>query len=269
VLPASAVQTVDSVTIRDGALTTGRRELVAETPVAFTHLGSTLAVMLATPSNLDDFALGFCFSEGVIDREADLEGVEQIEHDDGVELRLELSPTSAARFTARRRSIAGPTGCGLCGIESLAEAMGLPRPVTAAGSISQSLIAAAIAAMNREQVLHARTRAAHGAGLWDCRRGVLVDLREDVGRHNALDKLAGASIRAGRSVVDTAIVLTSRISVELVQKTARLGVPVLIAMSAPTSLAVDAAERSGITLIGVARGDVFEAFARGDRLVLS
>lgn len=244
----------------------GSRALIEETPVALTASGSTLAVMMATPSDLEDFALGFCLSEGVARRASEVEEMEVLAFDEGIELRLSLTPEAERRFHARRRNLMGPTGCGLCGVESLAAAVAPSPEVTTPGRISAASIRAALGALDAAQRLHAATRAAHGAALWDCRERRLLALREDVGRHNALDKLAGAVARRGLPLDGTAVLMTSRVSVELVQKAAWLGAPILIALSAPTTLAVRAAERAGLTLIGVARSDGFEAFTRPDRL---
>jgi FdhD protein len=158
----------------------------------------------------------------------------------------------------------GPSGCGLCGVESLESAVPTPPRVTSEVTLAPADIDAAVRAATRAQALGSATRACHAAGAW--RRGAgLVALREDVGRHNALDKLVGALARAGEAAPDV-VVLTSRVSVEMVQKTAVLGAPVLVAISAPTSLAVATAEAAGITLIAVARDDGFEVFTHPGRI---
>lgn len=265
-MPLASLATFDSFAVRGDAGALRARSLIEEVPVALTAGGSTLAVMMATPADLEDFALGFCLGEGAIADPREFEGVEILHFDEGVEVRMTLAPTAEERFLKRRRMMAGPVGCGLCGLESLIEAAHRPPEVTAAGSIGPRAIAAALQGLSVAQRLHGATRSAHGAGLWDCRRGRLTLMREDVGRHNALDKLFGAAMREGLAPDQTAVVLTSRVSVELIQKCARFGAPILIAMSAPTTLAVRAAETAGLTLIGVARDDGFEAFTRRDRL---
>ncbi len=243
----------------------GRRALAEETPVAFTFNRSTLAVMLASPADLEDFAIGFSLTEGIIARPEDIEELDIVPGETGIELRLWLAPARAAAAESRRRRLAGPGGCGLCGIESLAEAARPAPEIASAARFSGADIAAAVATLAPAQRLGALTRATHAAGFWTPGEG-LVALREDVGRHNALDKLAGALAREGRTAADGIVLLSSRLSVELVQKAARIGAPVLAAVSAPTALAVRTAEAAGITLIGIARDDGFEIFTHPRRV---
>ena len=242
------------------------RALPEETPVAFVFNGSTHAVMLATPADFEDFAYGFALTEGVIERAEDIREVETRKLDLGVDLRIWLGHERAAAYNTRRRTMAGPTGCGLCGVESLQGAGGpippLPAPEEMVG-IDE--IVRAFAALGQSQPLYRETRAVHAAAFWRFGHG-LVAVREDVGRHNALDKLAGALTRGGQWARDGAILLTSRISVELVQKAARLGAPVLAALSTPTTLAARAAQDCGLTLIGNARGADFRILSHGQRI---
>ena len=251
---------------RHGARSEGVREVPEETPVALVYDASTYAVMMATPADLEDFAVGFSLTEGVIDAPSDLKGLEIVEQPLGVEVRAWLAPERSARLAERRRMMAGPTGCGLCGVDSLEQAVRRWPPVGGGETrISPDEIRAAMAALSAAQTLGATTRAAHAAGYWRAGQG-LVAAREDVGRHNALDKLIGALARAGERGDDGVVLLTSRVSIEMVQKTARLGAPILIAVSAPTALAVRTAEEAGITLIAVAREDGFEVFTHADRV---
>ena len=250
---------------RDGARDVGTRALAVETPVALVVNGSTYAVMLATPDDLEDFAVGFALSEGIVDHAGQIEAVEIVTQPNGIEARLWIAAAHAATLAQRRRHIAGPTGCGLCGIESLDEATRPPRRVDAAGPLpTPAEIIAAVQALGNHQPIGAATRAVHAAALW--RRDALLIVREDVGRHNALDKLVG-TVRRKEVAVDAAmLLLTSRVSVEMVQKAAVLGAPLLVAISAPTSLAVEQAALAGLTLVGVTRADGFEVFGGEARI---
>ena len=240
------------------------RTLPVETPVAIVADATTYAVMMATPADLEDFAAGFLLTEGLIASCDDIRDLEVAEVALGIEVRVWLRPGVGAALTERRRRLVGPTGCGLCGVESLAEAVRPPPRVEGPLTVSRDDIRTALEALAHGQTLGAATRAAHAAGLW--RRGEgLVAVREDVGRHNALDKLAGALARAGDRAPGL-LALTSRVSVEMVQKAARLGAPVLAAVSAPTTLALDAAARAGMTVVAVARSDGFEIFTHPERI---
>ncbi|MBS9477442.1 formate dehydrogenase accessory sulfurtransferase FdhD [Ancylobacter radicis] len=250
----------------------GERAIPEETPVAIVHNGSTYAVMMATPSDLEDFGYGFSLTEGVIGDLTDVESIETLEFDEadgavGVEIRLWLSAERAGQMVARRRQIAGPTGCGLCGVESLELAVKPARAVTAGRSFSAGEVAQAIAALPAAQALNRQTRAVHAAAFWEPEEG-LIALREDVGRHNALDKLVGHLVRHGREATSGIVLLTSRVSIEMVQKTAMLGAGVLVAVSAPTALAVRTADKAGITLVAIARDDGFEIFTHPHRILI-
>lgn len=250
---------------RDGEAADGSRKLADEAPVAIVVNGSTFAVMMASPVDIADFALGFALSEGIIGRAADVEAAEIVAQPEGTEARLWIAPEMAARVAARRRHLAGPTGCGLCGIESLAEAARPPNIVAAAGPRpSPDEIIAAMAGLAKVQPMGSATRAVHAAALW--RRGEAMLVREDVGRHNALDKLIGVVRRAEVNCDDAMLLLTSRVSVEMVQKASILGAPVVVAVSAPTRLAVEQAAAAGLTLVAVARADGFEVFCGAERL---
>lgn len=243
----------------------GQRTIPEETAVAFTYNGSSYAVMMATPHNLEDFAVGFSMTEGIIKSPAEIERLEIVEEDIGIELRLWLLEPHATAFHQRRRYLAGPTGCGLCGIESLSEAMRIPAAISDAAQFRPDEIMHALDALTGSQEINGQTWAVHGAAFYQSGLG-MVALREDVGRHNALDKLAGALARANCLARGGIGIVTSRLSVEMVQKAAAIGLPVLVAVSAPTALAVRVAEAAGITLIAVARSDGFEIFTHAARI---
>lgn len=245
----------------------GERTVPEETPIALTYNGSTHAVMMGSPSDLEDFALGFSLSEGVISDPADLESIEVVEHENGCEIRMRLFDRCAQTYQVRRRALAGPVGCGLCGVESLSEATRPVRSIACDFTLPAEAISAAMMDLSLAQRLNREARAVHAAAFWRPENGIIA-IREDVGRHNALDKLAGALAGAFETCNDGIVLLTSRVSVEMVQKTARMGSPILVAISAPTALAVRIAESCGITLVAIARGDSFEVFTHPGRLLM-
>jgi FdhD protein len=243
------------------------RTIPEETPIAFTYNRTTHAVMLATPADLEDFVIGFSLTEGIIRRPEEIEEINIVPTDQGIELRVWIDASRIEALTVRRRRLTGPSGCGLCGLESLADAIREPPAVIANPHFTPADVVAAMATLPTAQHLNQQTRAVHAAAFWRRTRG-LVAVREDVGRHNALDKLIGALFRADTDVAAGLLLLSSRISVELVQKAAMMGAPVIVAVSAPTALALRLAKTAGITLIGIARGDEFEIFTRPDRIAV-
>ncbi len=250
---------------RDSELESGERAIPEEMAVAFAYNGSSYAVMMATPRDLEDFAIGFSLTERIIGSPDDIESFEVVEQELGVELRIWLNGPRAAALNERRRFMAGPTGCGLCGIDSLTEAMRAPPAISDDSRFSAEQVMAAVDRVSDNQWLNQQTRAVHGAAFWTPADG-LIAIREDVGRHNALDKLTGALSRMCRSGRGGIVVLTSRVSVELIQKAAVAEFPVLVAVSAPTALAVRMADAAGITLAAVARRDGFEIFTHPHRI---
>ena len=248
-----------------GGVVPGDRRLPAEVAVALSFNGTTQAVMMATPADLEDFALGFALTEGIATT-AEIDSITAVETTGGIDVQVWLHPQAEARLANRRRTMAGPVGCGLCGIDSLAEAVRALPPVPASDLyLTPGQVFAAVAALPGGQPLHDATRAAHAAGFWTPDHG-MVAVCEDVGRHNALDKLAGRLTRTGQDFGIGAVVLTSRLSIDLVQKCAVMGAPVMIAVSAPTVAAVALAESCGITLIALARADRFEVFTHSSRI---
>jgi FdhD protein len=251
---------------RGNASIEGTRLVAEETAIALTYNRTTHAVMLATPADLEDFAYGFSLSEGIIEKAGDITALEVVRVPAGIELRMDLAANRLDALTRRQRRLAGPSGCGLCGLDSLDAAI-RPVPTVPPGpELTSEMIQVAMQAMAPEQTLNAATRAVHAAAFWTSARG-LVALREDVGRHNALDKLSGALARSGAAVREGVVLLSSRVSVEMVQKAATLGASVIAAISAPTALAIRTADAAGITLIGIARSDGFEVFTHIQRIV--
>lgn len=255
--PALSARTVVK---RDGAaLITCGEDLIEEAPVALVFNGISHAVMLATPNDLDDFALGFSLSENIIDSIKQLYACEITATASGIELQLEISAERAALLKERRRNLAGRTGCGLCGVESLQAILRAPQPVAQRPRVALAAIARALSALPQQQPLYRATGAAHAAA-WVTLAGDIHTVREDVGRHNALDKLIGALTRAAISPAAGFVVVTSRASYEMVQKVATFGAGLLVAVSAPTAYAVRLAEQCGVTLAGFAREDRLSAY---------
>jgi FdhD protein len=249
---------------RNGSALFGERILAEEVPVAFSYDGVTHAVLMATPDDLEDFAFGFSYTEGIVTAAADIAELEVVGVSDGIVLRMWLTGDRSDAFAARRRRFVGPAGCGMCGLESLAEANRVIPTASCDLRVNRQDIAGAVAALPARQQLNMQTRAVHGAAFWKPDRSLV--LREDVGRHNALDKLAGALLLRGLSAAEGIIVLSSRISIELVQKAGMMGAAIIVGVSAPTALAVRTAEATGLTIIGIARDDGFEVFTHSERI---
>lgn len=250
----------------DDQARSGTRPLAVEAPVNLVYGSVPHAVMMTTPGDLEDFAYGFSLTEGIVEDPSEIRGVRVEEVEDGLRLLVELAPGRLREHLARKRAISGRTGCGVCGIEDLA---GLPRARSRRApdlTVSVASIARALGALDSAQELGAKTRAVHAAA-WAGLDGALLAVREDVGRHNALDKLIGAMMRAGTDPAEGFLVITSRCSFEMVEKTARLGAGMVVAISAPTSLALERAKEHGLTLCAIARSDSLTVFTGGERLV--
>lgn len=238
----------------DGQNAAQHRMVPVERPVAVSFLGIGYAVMMATPADLEDFAYGFARAERLIDAPADVVGVEIREEEKGVLLGIELAPGRHDRVLARVRHRVGESSCGLCGIENLEQAL-RPLPLLPAPArVEPAAIFRALEAIRAHQPLNAETGAVHAAALCDADGNVLA-AREDVGRHNAFDKLVGHGLRAGLDMGAGFALLTARCSYELVEKAALAGIPLLVTISAPTSLAVERAKEAGLTLVALARSD--------------
>jgi FdhD protein len=238
-----------------------------EVPIALQYNGVSHAVMLATPLDLEDFAVGFSLSEGLVDRMADVHDIEPEETCNGIVLHVEIASRCLARLKERKRTLAGRTGCGLCGIDSLAQALPRIEQRVTPLSLETHALSRALREMRTLQALQSATGATHAAAWCDV-EGRVELLREDVGRHNALDKLIGALARSRRDATRGFFAVTSRASYEMVQKTVRAGVGVLAAISAPTALAVRSAEEAGLCLIGFARGSDWVAYSGTERLIV-
>jgi FdhD protein len=221
--------------------------------------------MMATPSDLEDFVLGFSLTEELIRTPADLLSLEIVRYSQGIEIQATVSPECDVVIAGRTRKLTGRTGCGICGSDSIAVVLKEPRAVPAGTRIRPAAIQAALEALTERQTLNAATGAVHAAA-WASANGSIELVREDVGRHNALDKLIGAAVKSGLDPATGFVVVTSRASFEMVQKAMILGAPLLAAISGPTGLAVRVAEQSGMTLVGFARKDKLTVYTHPDRV---
>lgn len=251
----------------DGSAASARTEAVAEeVPVALVYNGLSHAVMMTTPADLVDFAYGFSLTEGIIASADEIYDIEVQAGGGGVEVHLTISAERFAGLRHRKRALAGRTGCGLCGVDSIAEALRPVARVASGARFSPEAITRAMAAFQQLQPLNAQVGAVHAAGLAD-ESGAIHLVREDVGRHNALDKLLGAAIRERRATQSTFVVVTSRCSYEMIHKTAAAGIPLIASVSAPTALAIDWAMSAGVALAAFAREGRFTLYACVDRVV--
>lgn len=240
-------------------------DIAEEVPIAFVYNGISHAVMLASPSDLEDFALGFSIAEGIVENKSDVYGIEIIHQTNGIELQIDIASACFQSLKDKRRNLLGRTGCGLCGAENLDQALRLPeKKIAHLLTISDSAMIKALQSIEASQTLQKKTGATHACA-WVNERGEIQIVREDVGRHNALDKLIGAIKR--RDMTEQGFVITtSRASYEMVQKTVMLGASMLIAISAPTGLAIRSALKYGVCLVGFARAPEYVIYTFAERV---
>ncbi|MFO3703405.1 formate dehydrogenase accessory sulfurtransferase FdhD [Xanthomonas codiaei] len=265
VRPGSVVRTV--FRHRGGRGASVQDQVAAEMPVALIYNQVPFAVMMATPEDLEDFALGFSLSEGIVDHPQDLRVVAVETFLEGASLQLEIPPERAAALGRRRRNLDGRSGCGVCGNESIEAVLRVPPVVHSDLRIETDALARALAGLHAQQPIAAQTGAVHAAG-WADAQGMVQLVREDVGRHNALDKLIGALAHARIDASQGFAVVTSRASFEMAMKAAQARIPLLAAISAPTALAISLADSAGLTLIGFARDHDCVVYSHPQRLNL-
>lgn len=270
----SAVTGDYAVTRHQAGIVEAKMDVIAEeVPIALVYNGISHAVMLATPQDLEDFALGFSLTEGILDTPSDLYSMEVVHRPQGFELHLDVATSCFQRLKEKRRSMTGRTGCGLCGSESLEQALRIPvtKLSEKIAKITGSVINLAFANIRQQQKLQALTGATH-ASAWVNMHGDVELIREDVGRHNALDKLIGAMAKknqlGSQQSKEGFVLTTSRASYEMVQKTASAGINMLVAISAPTGLAIRVAEQCHLTLVGFAREDSYVVYSHPENITL-
>lgn len=250
---------------RSGQTVDTSDHVIEETPIALGYNGQSHAVMLATPLALDDFAVGFSLTEGIVAAVAEIGYLQIYQRQDGMEIWMRIPEQRFAALEGRERNLTGRTGCGLCGTANLNQAIRCPSPVNSEVRVSHQELALALGNLAQHQPLNRQTGAVHGAA-WVVPGQGIVLMREDVGRHNALDKLIGALLRSGQTVETGFVLVTSRASYEMVQKCASVGIGLMAAISAPTGLAIRLAEQTGLTLVGFARAGNFVVYAHPWRL---
>ena len=261
-----AAPTADVSVMRwdDGVVTAVQDTVAEEWPIAFRYQGVPHVVMLATPRDLEDLAVGFTLTEAIVGHPSEIREVVAARVEDALEVRLQIAPERFSRLLERQRNLTGRTGCGMCGAETVDDAIRPPPAVDSALRLTATDVQQALASLSAGQHLNARTGSIHAAGWAIPGQGVIL-VREDVGRHNALDKLIGALIRRGDDLSMGFVVMSSRASYELVQKVATVGITGLVAVSAPTGFAIRSAERFGVTLVGFARPGRHVVYAHAER----
>jgi FdhD protein len=260
--------TVESLSVerwRNGQRERIDDQIAVEAPIAITYQGVPYVVMMATPADLEDLARGFTLSEGLVASPDEIRSVEAINDAGALEVRVEIAPARFSELLRKRRNLTGRTGCGVCGAETIEQAIRRPSPVTGNLSVSVTELHEALNALKAAQSINDQTGATHAAAWAIPGRGVQI-VREDVGRHNALDKVIGALLRERTDPASGYLLVTSRGSYELVQKAATVGVSLLVAVSAPTSLAIQVAHDTHLTLVAFARADRHVVYAHPERI---
>ncbi|MBC7489747.1 MAG: formate dehydrogenase accessory sulfurtransferase FdhD [Glaciimonas sp.] len=258
---------VDIEKWRDGHRTLVRDVVAEEVPIALEYNGISHAVMMASPAKLEDFALGFSLSEGILADPSELFECEIVNATDGIQVQMQIASQRFMALKEKRRNLTGRTGCGLCGAETLAHAIRKPPPVSSSASFAILTLYAAVDGMQKQQHLQQLTGATHAAA-WVQKNGKLLFVREDVGRHNALDKLIGALAADRQDLSSGAVLITSRASYEMVQKAATMGIGLIVAISAPTALAIRLAQQANVTLLGFMRQHSHVVYAHGHHLLM-
>ena len=251
---------------RDGENVRVIDHVAEEVPVALVYHGVPHVVMLSTPADLEDLAVGFTLSESIVSNRAEIQSVEALQREDGaLEVRLGIAAPRFSELLRRQRNLTGRTGCGLCGAQTVEEAIRNPAPVSGGIDVDATALHEALVDLKRRQDINSRTGSVHAAA-WVLPEAGIQIVREDVGRHNALDKVIGAVTRAGGDFSEGYFVVTSRASYEMVQKAVTVGGTFLAAVSAPTAFAIRLAEASGLTLVGFAREHQHVVYAHPARL---
>jgi FdhD protein len=264
------IQTKKTVTLSQVYKSSSIKEKVSEniaeeTPIALIYNGISHVVMMGSPSDLEDFAVGFSITEGIVKELSEIYSIEIDLKDDGIELKIEISSECFLKLKEVRRNLTGRTGCGLCGAESLSQAMKIPKVKKSNPNFYSNYILKALKNFSNDQALQKKTGATHASALFSA-NGDLKIIREDVGRHIALDKLIGASLKC-KNYEDDFVITSSRASYEMVQKIAYFNFKLLIAISAPTGLAIRMADNLGITLIGFAREARYTIYSHNERII--
>lgn len=241
-------------------------QVAEEVPVALVYNDTSHVVMMATPQHLHEYALGFSMSEGILQHASEMQACTVTRVDEGIQIDMRIPEARHALLEQQKRNLAGRTACGLCGMATLQQLTRHLPQVNSSARFSARQIHDGFTQMQQQQVIQQQTGAAHAAGWLDA-QGNVVQVREDVGRHNALDKLIGALLLSGQDVSDGAVLLTSRASFEMVQKTAALGIGVLAAISAPTGRAIHLAQQTGVTLLGFVRTNSHVIYSHPQRII--